>query len=42
MALQLWATIYNLVMVPIAAGVVYPAGHTRLAPVWASLAMALS
>lgn len=27
---------------PIAAGVVYPAGHARLSPVWASLAMALS
>ncbi|KAH8105973.1 heavy metal translocatin [Cristinia sonorae] len=38
----LWATIYNVIAVPIAAGVVYPAGHARLAPVWASLAMALS
>ncbi|KAJ3557799.1 hypothetical protein NM688_g1273 [Phlebia brevispora] len=38
----LWATIYNLVALPIAAGVIYPAGHARLAPVWASLAMALS
>ncbi|OBZ70406.1 putative copper-transporting ATPase HMA5 [Grifola frondosa] len=38
----LWATIYNLIALPIAAGVVYPAGHARLAPVWASLAMALS
>ncbi|KAI1789551.1 heavy metal translocatin [Ganoderma leucocontextum] len=37
-----WASVYNLVMLPIAAGVVYPAGHARLAPVWASLAMALS
>lgn len=38
----LWATVYNLIAVPIAAGVVYPAGHARLDPVWASLAMALS
>ncbi|KAG1754023.1 heavy metal translocatin [Suillus paluster] len=38
----MWAIMYNLVAVPIAAGVVYPAGHARLAPVWASLAMALS
>ncbi|TFK87058.1 heavy metal translocatin, partial [Polyporus arcularius HHB13444] len=37
-----WASVYNLVALPIAAGVVYPAGHARLAPVWASLAMALS
>ena len=39
---KLWASIYNLIAIPIAAGVVYPAGHARLAPVWASLAMALS
>ena len=39
---ELWASIYNLIAIPIAAGVVYPAGHARLAPVWASLAMALS
>ncbi|KAG2118762.1 heavy metal translocatin [Suillus discolor] len=38
----LWAIMYNMIAVPIAAGVVYPAGHVRLAPVWASLAMALS
>ncbi|KAL4242028.1 cation transport ATPase (P-type) family protein [Abortiporus biennis] len=38
----LWATIYNIIAIPIAAGVIYPAGHARLAPVWASLAMALS
>ncbi|KAF9495671.1 heavy metal translocatin [Pleurotus eryngii] len=37
-----WAFIYNAAAIPIAAGVVYPAGHTRLDPVWASLAMALS
>ncbi|KAF5393831.1 hypothetical protein D9757_000032 [Collybiopsis confluens] len=38
----LWAVIYNLAALPIAAGVIYPAGHHRLDPVWASLAMALS
>ncbi|KAG2369820.1 E1-E2 ATPase-domain-containing protein [Suillus spraguei] len=38
----IWAFLYNLIAVPIAAGVIYPIGHTRLAPVWASLAMALS
>lgn len=31
-----------MIALPIAAGVIYPAGHTRLNPVWASLAMALS
>ncbi|KAG6861597.1 hypothetical protein C0995_014504 [Termitomyces sp. Mi166 len=36
-----WALIYNMVALPIAAGVIYPTGH-RLDPVWASLAMALS
>ncbi len=42
-----WALIYNIVAVPIAAGVLYPVHtatvrHVRLDPVWASLAMALS
>ncbi|KIW01598.1 uncharacterized protein PV09_07070 [Verruconis gallopava] len=41
-----WALVYNLIALPIAAGVLYPiprsAGHIRLDPVWASLAMALS
>ncbi|CDO71344.1 hypothetical protein BN946_scf184908.g102 [Trametes cinnabarina] len=37
-----WASVYNLVALPVAAGVIYPAGHARLPPVWASLAMALS
>ncbi|KAF8076362.1 E1-E2 ATPase-domain-containing protein [Lyophyllum atratum] len=36
-----WALVYNMIAVPVAAGVIYPAGH-RLDPVWASLAMALS
>ncbi|KAG1833117.1 heavy metal translocatin [Suillus variegatus] len=38
----MWAFMYNLIAVPIAAGVIYPVGRARLAPVWASLAMALS
>lgn len=38
----LWALMYNLAALPIAAGVIYPAGHARLDPVWGSLAMALS
>ncbi|OCH90973.1 heavy metal translocatin [Obba rivulosa] len=38
----LWASVYNLIALPIAAGVIYPAGHARLPPVWASLLMALS
>lgn len=42
----LWALIYNLIALPIAAGVLYPVksrgAHVRLDPVWASLAMALS
>ncbi|KAF8233394.1 HAD-like protein [Tricholoma matsutake] len=37
-----YAGIYNVIAIPIAAGVIYPAGHARLAPVWASLIMALS
>lgn len=39
---EVWAFTYNIIAVPVAAGVIYPAGHARLAPVWASLAMALS
>ncbi|KAF9651155.1 heavy metal translocatin [Thelephora ganbajun] len=37
-----WAAIYNIITIPIAAGVIYPIGNARLDPVWASLAMALS
>ncbi|KAI9864263.1 MAG: hypothetical protein M1813_003181 [Trichoglossum hirsutum] len=37
-----WALVYNVCMLPVAAGVLYPLkGHVRLDPVWASLAMAL-
>lgn len=50
----LWAAVYNIILVPVAAGVFYPlprtkivheevvVGHWRLDPVWAALAMALS
>jgi len=37
-----WAMVYNMAMLPLAAGVFYPAGHTRLPPVWSALAMAMS
>lgn len=37
-----WALVYNVCAVPIAAGVLFPLSRTRLDPVWASLAMALS
>jgi cation transport ATPase len=37
-----WAGVYNVCLVPIAAGVTYPAGRWRLGPVWASAAMAAS
>ncbi|KAL8393661.1 hypothetical protein RB595_003407 [Gaeumannomyces hyphopodioides] len=42
-----WALVYNVLAVPVAAGVLYPVStpsgqHIRLDPVWASLAMALS
>jgi cation transport ATPase len=37
-----WASLYNALLVPLAAGAFYALGRTRLPPVWASLAMALS
>ncbi|ODV86121.1 hypothetical protein CANARDRAFT_186980, partial [[Candida] arabinofermentans NRRL YB-2248] len=37
-----WALIYNMIGIPIAAGVIYPYHHTRLNPIWSSLAMACS
>lgn len=37
-----WALIYNLIGLPIAAGVIYPYKNLRLNPVWASAAMAAS
>ncbi|KAG5420545.1 hypothetical protein I9W82_002426 [Candida metapsilosis] len=37
-----WSLVYNMIGVPIAAGVIYPYNNSRLDPVWASAAMALS
>jgi len=37
-----WAMLYNVVLIPVAAGVLYPYRQTQLSPVWSSLAMALS
>lgn len=37
-----WAMLYNIALIPVAAGVLYPYRHTELSPVWSSLAMALS
>ena len=37
-----WAFIYNVIGIPIAAGVLYPALGVTLDPMWASAAMALS
>lgn len=37
-----WASIYNVVAIPIAAGVLYPAFKLLLAPEWAAAAMAAS
>ena len=37
-----WAAVYNIGLVPVAAGVFYPIGQWRLSPVWASAAMAAS
>lgn len=37
-----WALVYNVAMIPVAAGAFYALGHARLPPVWSALAMALS
>lgn len=37
-----WSLVYNMIGIPIAAGVIYPYHNLRLSPVWASAAMALS
>ncbi|KAG9105046.1 hypothetical protein FRC06_000019 [Ceratobasidium sp. 370] len=37
-----WALVYNVAMVPVAAGAFYALGHARIPPVWSALAMALS
>jgi cation transport ATPase len=38
-----WVLLYNMILLPIAAKVIYPVHrHLRLSPVWASLAIAIS
>lgn len=37
-----WAMIYNIAMIPLAAGAFYDIHRTRLLPEWSALAMALS
>jgi Cu+-exporting ATPase len=37
-----WAFVYNVVMIPVAAGVLFPAFGVLLSPILASAAMALS
>src|SRR5256886_1886851 len=37
-----WATIYNLIAIPLAAGVVYPSFGILLKPAWAALALSAS
>ncbi|KAG8680608.1 hypothetical protein FRC08_016154 [Ceratobasidium sp. 394] len=37
-----WALVYNVAMIPVAAGAFYALGHARIPPVWSALAMALS
>jgi Cu+-exporting ATPase len=40
----LWACVFNVIAIPLAAGLLFPftTQRVRLAPVWAALAMALS
>ncbi|KAF8501273.1 hypothetical protein JB92DRAFT_2794788, partial [Gautieria morchelliformis] len=37
-----WACLYNVALMPLAAGAFYPLGRTTLPPVWGSAAMAMS
>lgn len=37
-----WAAVYNVALIPVAAGVFFPIAQWRLSPAWAALAMALS
>lgn len=37
-----WAMIFNVVCIPIAAGILWPAGGIRLSPVWSAVLMACS
>lgn len=38
----LWAIIFNVVCLPFAAGLFYPAGGIKLSPVWSAALMACS
>lgn len=35
-----WAAVYNVALIPVAAGIFFPVAHWRLSPVWAAAAMA--
>jgi Cu2+-exporting ATPase len=37
-----WASVYNILAIPVAAGVLYPAFGIMLAPQWSALLMSLS
>ncbi len=37
-----WAFIYNVIFIPVAAGVLYPAFHIRMQPMFGTIAMSLS
>lgn len=37
-----WAMVYNIILIPLAAGAFYSLNRTRIPPVWSALAMALS
>ena len=37
-----WASVYNILAIPIAAGVLYPAYGIELRPEWSALLMSLS
>lgn len=37
-----WAAVYNIALIPVAAGLFFPIAQWRLSPVWAALAMAMS
>jgi len=37
-----WASVYNIMAIPIAAGVLYPAYGIQLRPEWAALLMSVS
>ena len=37
-----WAFIYNILLIPLAAGILYPSLGIRISPTWAAAAMAFS